>query len=105
ACPLWPLYQALARPMAPVQAQVQTAGPSGARFLALAWCQPHLPRGFSGPELRSAAMLILPDPDPRPDPRPEARFGEVLAVGSTCRICPRGDCPARREPSITSEGV
>ena len=97
ACPLWPLYAALARPMAPVGAQVETVGPSGGRFATLAFCQTRLPGGFAGPELREAAMLILPDPGPR---RPG-----VLGVGSTCRICPRSDCAARREPSITREGV
>ncbi len=97
ACPLWPLYAALGRPMQPVRAQVQTPGPSGARFTALAFCQPRLAGGFAGPELREAAMLILPDPGP-------VQPG-VLGIGSTCRICPRPDCPARREPTITREGV
>lgn len=96
ACPLWPLYAALGRPMQPVRAQVQTPGPSGARFTALAFCQPRLAAGFAGPELREAAMLILPDPGPATG---------ALGIGSTCRICPRGDCPARREPTITREGV
>ncbi|MEZ5797392.1 MAG: short-chain fatty acyl-CoA regulator family protein [Paracoccaceae bacterium] len=97
ACPLWPLYAALARPMVPVRARVETAGPSGARFLALAFCQIRLPQGFSGPELREAAMLILPDSGPR--------MPDTLGLGSSCRICPRLDCAARREPSITREGV
>lgn len=97
ACPLWPLYAALARSMAPVRTQVETAGPSGARFRTLAFCQTRLPGGFAGPELREAAMLILPDPGPR--------AAEMLGIGSTCRICPRGECPARREPSITREGL
>jgi len=72
---------------------VETAGPSGARFQALAFCLSRLPGGFSGPELREAAMLILPDPGPRqPD---------VLAVGSTCRICPRADCVRRPNAVLT----
>jgi len=29
---------------------------------------------------------------------------EPLAVGVTCRICPRAGCPARREPSVLSSG-
>jgi hypothetical protein len=33
--------------------------------------------------------------------QPELAGSEsTLEVGSTCRICPRGNCPARREPSI-----
>ncbi|MCB6177554.1 helix-turn-helix domain-containing protein [Rhodobacter sp. Har01] len=96
ACPLWPLYAALGRPGTPVEAQVATPGPGGGLFRCLAFAESRLPLGFSGPELRLAAMLILPDPAPRAA-RP------VLAVGTTCRICPRGDCPARREPSILGE--
>jgi XRE family transcriptional regulator, fatty acid utilization regulator len=92
ACPLWPLYTALGRPMSPVQALVDMAGRSARRFRALAFCQPRLPGGFGGPQLAEAAMLILPD----------SSGGEALAVGTSCRICPVADCPARREPSILS---
>ncbi len=92
ACPLWPLFSALARPGMAIGATVETASGGGARFHALAYCEAALPQGFAGPELRTAAMLILPAPDAGGQP--------VLAVGSTCRICPRDECPARREPSI-----
>jgi predicted transcriptional regulator len=27
----------------------------------------------------------------------------ATVVGSSCRICPRPDCPARREPTILTE--
>lgn len=91
ACPLWPLFTALARPVTPVEAVIETPGPQGRRFRARAFCLPRHPGGFRGPELREAAMLILPEP-----PGSEA----ALPVGSTCRICPRADCAARREPSI-----
>lgn len=93
ACPLWPLYTALSRPMQPVQALVETAGRGRRRFRVRAFCAPELPRGFSGVELREAVMLIEPSADP----------GEALPVGSTCRVCPRTACVARREPSILSE--
>jgi hypothetical protein len=89
ACPLWPLFSALARPMVPIEQGVET--PNGDRFLIRAFCQPHYPEGFAGPELRQAMMLILPETD-----------GPVRAIGATCRICPRNDCPARREPAILS---
>jgi transcriptional regulator with XRE-family HTH domain len=97
ACPLWPLYGALGRPMQPVRAQVQVPGPMAARFSVLAFCQPRLAGGFDGPELREAAMLILPDPGPA--------LPGLLEIGSTCRICPRPDCAARREPTILREGM
>ncbi|WP_307535513.1 short-chain fatty acyl-CoA regulator family protein [Paracoccus sp. PAMC 22219] len=37
-------------------------------------------------------MLILPFDGPPPD--------DALPIGPACRICPRAECPARREPSI-----
>lgn len=91
ACPLWPLFTALGRPMSPVEAVVQTLGPGGGRFRVLAFCEPRYPSGARGPELREAAMLILPDP---------GAVAGVPAVGSSCRVCQAEPCPARREPSI-----
>ena len=91
ACPLWPLFTALARPSSPIECVIETAGPQAQRFLVRAFCQPRFPGGFRGPELREAAMLILPAP---------LSATEVRPVGSTCRICQRATCPARREPSI-----
>ena len=81
--------------MVPVSALIATVGSGGRRFAVRAFCQPRYPGGFGGPELREAAMLILPD---------AAGKGDVL-VGSTCRICARSACPARREPSILAEAA
>lgn len=97
ACALWPLYAALARPMTPITARIATGGRGGQRFRVQAFCQPRYPQGFGGPELREAAMLVWPDPG--------TEAGAVLAVGSTCRICPQAACPARREPSIISSAA
>lgn len=90
ACPLWPLYAALGRPMHPVEARVQMSGQNDRRHRVIAWAEARHPLGLRGPELREAAMLILPDEG----------NGPVLRVGSSCRVCARGDCPTRREPSI-----
>ena len=77
--------------MAAIERVVETVGPQSRRFAIRAICLPSHPQGFHEPELRAAAMLILPaNPS---DPIQEQ-------VGSTCRICQRLDCPARREPSI-----
>ncbi|MBA4324971.1 MAG: XRE family transcriptional regulator [Rhodobacter sp.] len=96
ACPLWPLYAALGRPMQPFEARVQMAGQNDRRHRVIAWAETRHPQGLRGPELREAAMLILPDDG----------AGPVLPVGSSCRVCARGDCPARREPSIlAAEGI
>ncbi|SIS73809.1 helix-turn-helix domain-containing protein [Phaeovulum vinaykumarii] len=98
ACPLWPLYQALSRPLQPMRARVEIAGRIPQRFLCHAVAQPSWPLGLDGPEVLEAGMLILPDPDP--DPGTAAQ-----PVGLACRICPRPECLARREPSILTEGL
>lgn len=93
ACPLWPLFAALGRPMQPVEQLVEMAGGGGQVHRVIAWSTLRHAGGLRGPELREAAMLILPVE------RPTA---PKLGVGSTCRVCPRVDCPGRREPSILS---
>lgn len=94
-CPLWPLYQALSRPMAPIRATIEMAGRGHRRFLSYAFCQPSHPGGFDGPQVVESWMLILPAED--------TGRGTAQAVGTSCRICPRGACPARREASILGE--
>lgn len=109
ACPLWPLFTALARPMHPVEMQVEVGPPSpnAPRFVLRAFCEASYPQGFQGPELRRAMMLILPAEDlPPQDTALRSATRAQMGVGSTCRICPREGCPARREPSImASAGV
>jgi predicted transcriptional regulator len=97
ACPLWPLYAALGRPMQVFEARVQMAGQSDRRHRVIAWAETRHPQGLRGPELREASMLILPD---------AGGAGPILRIGSSCRVCARADCPARREPSILAvEGI
>jgi len=98
SCPMWPLFGALSRPMVPIRRRVSQLGRTMARFdcLAVAW-----PQGAADFELDPqywSIMLILPLPDS------ETADRDVQPVGSTCRVCPRHDCHARREPSILSEG-
>lgn len=96
ACPLWPLFAALGRPMMPVTALVETADRAARVFHAQAICETRLPQGFAGPELREAAMLLTPFDT--------VTSGQVITpVGSSCRICPRRECPARREASILTQ--
>ncbi len=96
ACPLWPLFTALGRPMAPVSEVIETAGRAPRLFAALAISETHLPQGFTGPELRVAGMLLRPM---------DVAEGPALGVGTSCRICPRSGCPARREPSILTDSI
>jgi transcriptional regulator with XRE-family HTH domain len=101
ACPLWPLYQTLSRPMAPVRTLVETVGRRTGRFLAYAICQPADPARFGGPQVLEALMLLVPaELAEAAGGLPGAMQDAAVPVGSSCRICPQADCPARREPSI-----
>lgn len=97
ACPLWPLYQALLRPQVPIRAVVQQAGRDAPRFLTYAVAQPRVLTGFDGVQIIEAVMLVIP----------ESRAGDLgeggQPVGTSCRICPRADCAARREVSILAQ--
>lgn len=91
ACPLWPLFQALAAPQTAIARLVEA--PSGRRFRTLSLATRHQPLGVDGPVLTRAQMLIVPE-DAGSPARPD------LLIGPACRICPRAECAARREPSI-----
>jgi transcriptional regulator with XRE-family HTH domain len=93
ACPLWPLYAALGRPFLAIESLVEAPGDGGRQHRVFAWASIRNPAGPRGPELREAAMLILPT---------DRATGTALPVGSTCRVCPRDACPGRREPTILS---
>lgn len=95
ACPIWPLFTALARPMEPVSALAELPGQVPLLFRLRAFCEPEAVEfaaaGGSGVVLRRAGMLMEPVPGAQ---------GAALPIGASCRICPREDCAARREPSI-----
>ncbi len=95
ACPLWPLYQALARPMNPIRTVVEQSGHRQVRFLTYTIAQPVVAAAFNTEPLIEATMLILPDDTPQERAEP---------VGSNCRICTREACHGRREPSILTDG-
>lgn len=97
ACPLWPLYRSQTRPGQPIRAEVQMPGPMAPRFLAYAITDLAHPCGFDGPEVATATMLVLPAAGGA------VSQGPVVRVGTSCRICPRGNCPSRRESSILSD--
>jgi len=105
ACPLWPLYRALPRPSQPVRAEIALPGPTGLRFLAFAISDIAYPGGLDGPEVVTATMLILPARTPASATGKAPVPAPVQPVGTTCRICPRAGCAARREASILSEEV
>ncbi len=96
-CPLWPLFEALQRPLTPIRMLVELPGAEARRYMAYAISMAGHPDGFDGPAVVEATMLLLPQ---------EGADAETArAVGTSCRICPRADCAARREPSILGEGL
>lgn len=97
ACPLWPLYEALLRPDRPTRATVEFAGRPPARFVAHAVAGARDPLRFEPPHVWEASMLVTPA-----SALPAVEGEGPRAVGSSCRVCPRPECPARREPSIVA---
>jgi hypothetical protein len=97
ACALWPLYEALMRPLVPVVADLAVAGPVPLRFRAYAVAEPRWPQGYDREAVTEATMLVLPATGPA--------TGQERVVGATCRTCTRPACPARREPALGGAGV
>lgn len=95
ACPLWPLYKALNRPHALLGAEITQLGRSGTALRVEAQATPVGPMTINADPLFEAHMLVRPAPVGRPQ-------GAAQEVGVTCRVCPKPDCPGRREPSILS---
>ncbi len=92
ACPLWPLYGALSRPHQPIRLDVEMSGRNPTRFLCFALAEAVGPMPFDAPPALQSMMLVMPDPpEPATTPHP---------VGVSCRICPRHNCPSRREPAL-----
>jgi predicted transcriptional regulator/DNA-binding XRE family transcriptional regulator len=98
ACPLWPLFRALSRPMTPIQETVGQVGRGGGLFRTYSIAQPVGEVNFDEPTLFEAYMLIIPLGAGQ---KTDEKVGEI---GVTCRICPKENCAGRREPSILTDG-
>ncbi len=96
ACPLWPLFQALGRPLMPIRALVEMCGRESVRFLVYAIAQPLGAVGFEASQVFEGTMLMLPANSVALPDQP------VISVGTNCRICPSESCEVRREISIFS---
>ncbi|MEM8731404.1 MAG: short-chain fatty acyl-CoA regulator family protein [Pseudomonadota bacterium] len=96
SCPLWPLYAALSRPLTPLRRLLTQESRAATVFDAFAIAQPIGARAFNQDPLIQATMLVQRMPGGADERAPDP-------VGSSCRVCPRGACPARREPSILTE--
>ncbi len=96
ACPLWPLFTALSRPLVPVRKQIAQLGRSAAEFECHAYAWPHAVPGYDQDPAYRSIMLVRPVG--------EEGASALTHVGANCRVCPSRDCTSRREPSILSEG-
>lgn len=86
ACPLWPLFTAGASPGRPQRLKVRLPGPDGSAYLAHAIAEPV---AEAGPPRTVTTMLAVRSDSPE----------GAVPLGLTCRLCPRADCAARRDPS------
>ncbi len=103
ACPLWPLFRALSRPMTPLRDHLRLAGRTEGVFAVHAIATPQGPPVADRAPDFAAHMLIRAASGPVD--LPGAATAEAAQhVGVTCRICQKSTCPARREPSILTDG-
>ena len=92
ACPLWPLFTAKARPSQPIRQEICLPSAPRGILLCYAIATAGAAAHFDMPPPITSTMLVMPDAPPSDRPPVE--------VGVTCRICPRDNCPSRREPAI-----
>lgn len=107
ACPRWPLFAALSRPMTPIRQTVRQSGQGGRVFRTYAIAQPVGRTDYNADPMFEAHMLILPLRQPLAPARdraPPAAEHDPREVGVSCRICPAHGCAGRREPSILADG-
>ena len=107
ACPRWPLFAALSRPMTPIRRTVRQSGQGGRLFLTYAIAQPVGRTDYNADPMFEAHMLIVPLRAPVPVARDHTASGadqDPREVGVSCRICPAQGCDGRREPSILADG-
>jgi predicted transcriptional regulator len=101
ACALWPLYAAMTRPMQPLRAVLEHAARPGARFVCYAFTQADYQQGAHMAGIFTSSMVVIPAE--LSDIGPHAAAAD--RIGTTCRVCPRADCRARREPSVLGDSA
>ena len=101
ACALWPLYGALTQIGVAARHQILHSGRPGALgaqnlFDTFSIAERVTSASFESVPVLRSTMLILRAEKPS--------VGQPLPIGSTCRLCNVQACPARREPSIFTDG-
>ncbi|CUH42081.1 helix-turn-helix domain-containing protein [Ruegeria atlantica] len=98
ACPFWPIFQALNRPLVPIRKRVVQLGRTAAEFDCYAYAWPQAVSGYNDAPAYHSVMLVRAVEEGAPSAQ------SVTRVGPSCRVCPNDACASRREPSILSEG-
>lgn len=98
-CPLWPIFDVLVNAGQVLRRHVVQSGRSDTAFECFAVAESALTTGYNTLPLMQATMLIVPM-----QASDKTIFADADEIGSTCRVCPRAKCSARREPSILSDG-
>lgn len=97
ACPLWPVYRALSQPMQPFCATINM--PTGERFLTYSGAEIIDPGEFGIPGRLKTAMIFTQD-YAKLTTKAELSSLPSISVGLQCSVCPRENCPARRNGYI-----
>lgn len=88
ACNLWPVFTALATPGQAMQGAVKTN--EGVCFSTYSIAIRMQPPSFDAAPVYRSTMLIVAG----------GREDHAHDIGPACRVCPKHECDARREPSI-----
>lgn len=97
ACPLWPLYRALAYPAQPIRAILET--PNRTKILTVSFAQTSPSDTYGLPGVVRSSMLFTSDRNAFPGNRATAPI-PTLEVGVHCSVCPRSPCSSRRAPQL-----
>ncbi|MEM8871242.1 MAG: short-chain fatty acyl-CoA regulator family protein [Pseudomonadota bacterium] len=94
ACPLWPVFQAFARPGEPMLHEL--IHDTDQTFVALTYAAPRHTPSFGEPVDLAASMLFVETAvSPFAEP-----VGRGRLVGTSCRICTRSECGSRAQAQL-----
>lgn len=93
ACPLWPVFQGFARPGMPLLGGMEHD--TQKRFITYTYAAPRSGAAFGQTPDIAASMLFVSEDEVKA--RPNTPYAQV---GTSCRICPRVDCPARTQEAL-----
>ncbi|MCZ4352981.1 helix-turn-helix domain-containing protein [Roseovarius aestuarii] len=100
SCPLWPVFRVLSQPAGAVQQRLIQPTRDARTVNALACVAPIEAMAVNEPPLLRGVMFLWPANE---EDAPEEAH-TIQPVGTSCRICARTRCVARRESSLLEGG-